>query len=562
MTLDVPSQPRPKTRRNYGPLEIGEVLENRYEILEFLGHGGFAAVYKAKHAHIGRTVAIKVLTLDFSVVQQDIFEQRFLQEAQAAATIDHPNVVTIHDFGFSGDERLPYLVMEYLEGYDLEEALQNSPNGLSPERVWSLFDPCLEALAYGHEHGIVHRDLKPANLFLAYADTDRERLVILDYGVARLSQEEGQKLTATGQIFGTPAYLSPEYITEAIVSPALDVYQMGLILVEALSGKVVVDSPSALACFQAHQHGNFEIPAALAEPPFGDFLARALALDPAERFHDAHALREAFVALPQDCLSRDTIDISLATGAFATFSAASFEPVEPSSRLTSAQEQPAAQAAKLITAASLESVGGEETPSNLSLPDPGELPSQSNRTLVIAVAVVVLLIAVAVVLLFTELSSDTDGEAAPAAEASGTTSDPATTPPPETTPPAPTPKVEAPEPPPTPEPILVAVTSQPEGGEVYLGESRLGVTPLEHAFPPEDPVTLEIRMKGYLTATLEVDPSQEVELNATLEPDPELAAKKKKRESKKKKKTREKKAEVKKKDPPKEDKDKKVLIMP
>ncbi|OIP44746.1 MAG: hypothetical protein AUK47_00425 [Deltaproteobacteria bacterium CG2_30_63_29] len=282
-------------------IDVGSVIDDRYEIISFLGEGGFATVYKARHIHINRFVAIKLLNIGVKVPKSSEFEERFLREAQTAAQIEHPNVVTIHDFGFAGSIRQPYIVMELLEGHDLEDELKkNGP--MEPKRLLKLMPLCLEALAEGHKAGIVHKDLKPSNLFLSFPFQDKEMLRILDFGVATINQG-GKRITSTGQILGTPQYLAPEYITNQISTPALDVYQMGLILVEALTGVPVVDFENPFQCLMAHCKGNLNIPEKILTGPLGPVLERALAINYEKRYQDAGEFREALLAIDPESIA-------------------------------------------------------------------------------------------------------------------------------------------------------------------------------------------------------------------------------------------------------------------
>lgn len=266
----------------------GTVLEGRYEITGFIGAGGFAQVYRGRQLAIKRDVAIKILYTRESDDQQ-AFEERFLREAQTAAQIRHPNVVTIYDYGVTGHR--PYIVMELLEGHDLNAELKRDES-MNPSRAVNLMIDCLDALGVGHKQGIVHKDLKPANLYITDPGTRRERLKILDFGIARL-QDGSAHLTTTGQLMGTPKYYAPEYIKTQTVSPALDVYQMGLILVEMFMRRPVVDMDDPYLCLMKHSMGDLGIPQSLLGGPLGPVLSEALALEPAQRFHDAHAFRDA-----------------------------------------------------------------------------------------------------------------------------------------------------------------------------------------------------------------------------------------------------------------------------
>ena len=271
----------------------GTILDKQYEITGYIGQGAYGAVYEGRQSSIGRRVAIKVMKsrLDANA------RARFLQEAQAAAIIDHPNVVTIHDFGVH-DNAHPYIVMEHLEGHDLDEELKAN-GALEMGRALRLFVGCLDALGEVHAKGIVHKDLKPSNLFIKHPGTRREALMILDFGVARVTDGSGDELskpsdarrTQTGKVLGTPRYMAPEYIRSQIATPALDVYQMGLIIAEAISGKPLINASSGISAMMAHSEGSLEIPQMVQDDEvLGPILLKAMAKEHTERHPDAWAL--------------------------------------------------------------------------------------------------------------------------------------------------------------------------------------------------------------------------------------------------------------------------------
>ena len=278
-------------------LNPGDVVNGRFEVVRPLGSGGFATVYVARQLNIGREVALKLLGVHFDPRQHSEMWGRFEREARVAAQIDHPSVVTIHDYGIYDATGQPFIVMELLRGHDLEHEIDNH-GPLALERALPLFGDALDALATGHRLDVVHKDLKPSNLFLAHPRDRQERLVVLDFGIAGV--QDKARLTATGQVLGTPQYLAPEYIRDQLVSPTIDVYQMGLILVEMLTGSPVVNERNAMRCMMIHSKGLLEIPEALRSGPLGVVLGRALALDHTQRFPDAGAFSEAIQAVAMD----------------------------------------------------------------------------------------------------------------------------------------------------------------------------------------------------------------------------------------------------------------------
>lgn len=284
---------------DFSKLPVGALIAGRYEILGEVGEGGFAVVYKGLDIEIDREVAIKVLDLESFRADHEAYDnvlKRFRREARTSARIQHPNAVTIYDFGET-EQGWPFIAMELLKGHDLEEELARH-GAVTLERAVRLFIPCLEALGKAHERGIVHKDLKPSNLFIADVGTEQERLVILDFGVARLnSGDDTAKLTSAGQVLGTPQYMAPEYIESQTATPALDVYQMGLILAEAVSGTALVDEDNMVTCLILHTTGGFTVPTEVVHSPLGPVIAHALQKDHLARYEDGHAFRSALIDL-------------------------------------------------------------------------------------------------------------------------------------------------------------------------------------------------------------------------------------------------------------------------
>ena len=263
----------------------GTIIDGRYRIERRLGRGGFATVYQAEHLQLGRRAALKVLEPVAPHITER-FQARFNTEARIAANLDHPNVVRIFDFGFiEGDDR-PYIAMEMLEGRDLEAFLEDE-GAMDPVRARRLFLPVLDALRLGHERGIVHKDLKPSNLYLVKEGTDEERVVVLDYGIARIEGDANPRYTEEGTYTGTPAYRPPEYIHRREVTPAYDVYQVGLIFIELMTGQPVVVAGSQIAYMVAHVEGQHRIPDGFTDTPLGAALVKAIAVEPSQRYGDA-----------------------------------------------------------------------------------------------------------------------------------------------------------------------------------------------------------------------------------------------------------------------------------
>lgn len=303
------------TAKPSGEIASGTILNQRYKITQKLGSGGFATVYEATDSSIERRVAVKVIDLERTSDEHNrsSYTRRFQREARLAASVKHPCIVDVYDVGVMVEDKTPYIVMELLEGWDLEAQMRKH-GPMRPSRLLPLFIQALDGLGCAHEAGIIHKDLKPSNIFLKHPNKRHERLCILDFGVARQVGTETSRLTRTDSAFGTPHYMAPEYSTSQIATPALDVYQMGLILVELLLGAPVVTHPEPMAAMFQHVRGDLAIPQALLDSELGPIIRRALCTEHTIRYQDgfvfADELRSVDVSkLP--ILKRDALRVSL-----------------------------------------------------------------------------------------------------------------------------------------------------------------------------------------------------------------------------------------------------------
>ncbi|MEM7585006.1 MAG: protein kinase [Acidobacteriota bacterium] len=212
----------------------GAVLAGKYRLGEPIGAGTFGAVHRATHVDLDHEVAVKILQP--SVTANDETLKRFRQEGVAACRVRHPNAVAVSDFGVS-DTGVAYLVMELLEGAGLEHEIRGKGR-LSPQRCLEIFEPLCNVLAEAHEAGLVHRDIKPENVFL-HRGPQGEQVKVLDFGIAKLVGEAvtQENLTAEGWVLGTPAYMAPERISSTDLNDRADVYSLGVMLFEMLTGK-------------------------------------------------------------------------------------------------------------------------------------------------------------------------------------------------------------------------------------------------------------------------------------------------------------------------------------
>ena len=230
---------------------VGSILDARYELLAHLATGGMGTVYRARHAHLRKDVAVKVLRPELSATP-DLVE-RFRREAEIASALEHENIVRVNDFGRSDDGHL-YIVMELLEGESLFDHLQQKVF-LSPQEAVPILWQMCAGLEAAHAIGVVHRDLKPENVFLARSASGREVAKILDFGIAKITAPSSGSATQAGMVVGTPEYLSPEQAMGGTVDARADVYSVGLIAWRMLVGRhpFKADDPLGLLMMQATQ---------------------------------------------------------------------------------------------------------------------------------------------------------------------------------------------------------------------------------------------------------------------------------------------------------------------
>jgi serine/threonine-protein kinase len=282
---------------------IGRLIDGRYQVRSRIARGGMATVYLATDQRLDRLVAVKIMHGHLADDSQ--FKERFIQEARSAARLAHPNVVNVFDQG--QDAESAYLVMEYLPGITLRELLQEY-GALTPEQTMDITEAVLAGLAAAHKAGIVHRDLKPENVLLA----DDGRIKIGDFGLARAASAN----TATGKaLLGTIAYLSPELVTRGIADTRSDIYAVGIMMFEMLTGEQPYKGEQPMQI--AYQHANDSVPAPSTLNPrvpaeWDEIVLWATARDPHDRPADARALldqlaetgRALQTALPAEATQR------------------------------------------------------------------------------------------------------------------------------------------------------------------------------------------------------------------------------------------------------------------
>ncbi len=283
--------------REETPLKPGDVVADRYEVIEELGRGSYGIVFRAVQLGIGRDVALKTLLPDTGVGSEE--RKRFEREALVVSRFNHPNIVTLYDFG--DHEGTLFMVMEYVEGRELKEVIDTEAP-LAPERVRAITYQMLDALQYAHDQGVVHRDLKPENIHLlrnpSMEADEAEAVKVLDFGIAKFvhGEEEGSALdtlTQTGVAMGTPQYMSPENITGDPVTHHADLYAVGLLMYEMLVGETAFTGESPHEVMVSHIKDDAPtLPQTVEMEPFSRGLQWALRKQPDERVASAKHLRQ------------------------------------------------------------------------------------------------------------------------------------------------------------------------------------------------------------------------------------------------------------------------------
>ena len=264
-------------------MDEGALLNNRYQLLERIGTGGMADVFRARDSMLERSVAIKILHETYS--DDKAFQDRFRQEARAAANLSHPNIVTVHDFGFDNGQL--FIVMEYIPGKDLKTILRQRGRYSVEEAIPLIVQACA-GIGYAHRAGLVHCDIKPHNMIV----TPDSRLKVTDFGIARalstIMPDERADV-----VWGSPQYFSPEQAVGEAPSPASDVYSLGVVLYEALTGALPFTAPSSGELARLHLEEDpippseyiLDIPSALEE-----IVMKVLSKEPAARYRTADQL--------------------------------------------------------------------------------------------------------------------------------------------------------------------------------------------------------------------------------------------------------------------------------
>jgi serine/threonine protein kinase len=267
---------------------LGKIIAGRYEILEHIAGGGMAAVYQGRDNVLHRIVAVKVM--DPQLGQDDEFVKRFILEAQATGRLSHPNIVNVYDAG--EEEGMYYMVMEFVEGITLKEYIIEK-GFLSAEEAAEITAQICDGLAHAHKQGIIHRDIKPHNILC----TPDGRYKLTDFGIARLV-DAATHLTKTGTVMGSVHYFSPEQASGHNISYPSDLYSLGIVLFEMLTGSVPFDAKEHILVAMMHLHDEVPDPRLVQEDlpeSFTHVLNKVLAKKPEDRYQSADELKESLI---------------------------------------------------------------------------------------------------------------------------------------------------------------------------------------------------------------------------------------------------------------------------
>ena len=270
----------------------------RYKVLSELGRGAMGVVYKAEDPNLDRTVALKTISLEKDAEGRGEYQKRFMLEAKAAGKLNHANIVTTYDFGEA--EGMAYLAMELLEGTDLRKRVQQG--SIPSVEAVEIACQVAEGLAYAHHRGIVHRDIKPANIMLP----ERGPAKIMDFGLARMRLADHK--TSTGIVLGTPRYMSPEQISGQPVDHRSDIFSLGIVLWEMLTGRRLFSGTEMAQVSHSITYDEHEPPTRVNPdlPAMLDFVvARALKKDPSVRYQDADEMAADLHTCLAELRSRD-----------------------------------------------------------------------------------------------------------------------------------------------------------------------------------------------------------------------------------------------------------------
>ncbi len=265
---------------------VSTVLDGRYQLVQRIGEGGMGVVYRAQELATGQPVAVKVL--NSHMAKDPNWVQRFYNEAKATSQLQHPNTIRMREFGQTPSGVL-YLSMEFLDGQSLRDAIQKSAP-MPPPRVLAILSQCCDSLSEAHRLSIIHRDIKPDNIFLQPRPRP-DFVKVLDFSVAKLLSDQGFR-TQAGMVFGTPEYMSPEQGRGRQLDARSDLYALGSVAYEMLTGRVPFSDPhNPMAILQAHMTAPLPPMPGSVPPPVSDLISRCMAKEPGQRYGSADEMK-------------------------------------------------------------------------------------------------------------------------------------------------------------------------------------------------------------------------------------------------------------------------------
>ena len=553
----------------YLPIE-GEIVAGRYRIVRPINRGGFGAIFLAEQVGLNRKVAFK--TILPQVAMQESQLERFVREAQLVKDLIHPNTIRIYDFGWT-EGNLMYIAMEHIDGRSLGQTLK-SDGPFSEARVYRVIKQVLKSLIEAHDHGIVHRDIKPANIMLVDIKGEKADFVkLLDFGIGKPigdSSEDLTNLSSSGQALGTPRFMAPELLRSEGVGPWSDLYALGLLMIELVTGQPAVDgtNPMDIAATQLLPMA-VPLPPSVKESVFADVIRKACAKIVSERHQSAEQLlsdlRRAAMdsVLTTDALTPPSIRI---TDEVVVTTPISVE-LNPTTPFPGEVVVRAPQAAALASFPDPGGVAGVEdrivggdgvSRTQLDVDMTVESPSSNTISMllfhgrrkytsgIVAVAILVcavLAIVVAGKLIMDDLEASSSEVEQTVAEETRQPTEEAHTSDEEA------PVADEPEPVPPRRPLTaslailswavvyagsnvvvlqqtfvpqtgqstVTVRSSPTGAYVYRGRERIGTTPYTESCPDDEPFELTLKRKGYRTEKVTVRPGEQSEYDIPLE---------------------------------------------
>jgi serine/threonine-protein kinase len=458
---------------------IGRVIDGRYRVEKQIGEGGMGVVYLTTHAILGKRMALKVLRGDMAKDAEVV--QRFMQEAQSATSIGHANIIDISDFGRLPDGSV-YFVMEYLDGASLSHFI-NAGGSIPVQTAVHVIRQIASALDAAHTRGIVHRDLKPDNVYLVKRGQDPHFVKVLDFGIAKVGGASS-KLTRTGMIFGTPHYMSPEQASGQSVDHRTDIYALGIIMYEMFTGKVPFDGDTFMGILSKHMFEPPVPPSQVLGKRLGvieEVILKSLAKKPDERYGTMAELIEHLNSVQ----------------AHGTLELASRFAVIPATSLADALEP------KSNTEMRLER--------RYSSPD-GISKHRTPIVLAMLAMLAVVGLGVGATVFWMTGSPNTVSSNATASTTESATPTPTPTAPSvpnvpgvPSVPSAPSIPVAIPVAPTPPAPRTIQIITEPPGAEVVIDNVIVGNTPLPLPTPDDGERALEIRMRGFTTATVRIN---------------------------------------------------------